>query len=285
MALSFLVLGVARDCQKTMRGTVAAISQLLPPKSSVSIFIVESDSKDGTVETMSALRRENPSFDFLSLGHLAHTEPDRIRRIAHCRNFYLERLDKDLLEGQEYDYVVVADFDGVNSRIQTTELIETVLSQAKIVCANQRGRYYDILALRKSGWVEEDLRVTNNREVSKGVDPLVSQLRNVAGKQIKISRNMENIAVDSAFGGLAIYPLKAIAGLRYSTELLAPGIYECEHVSLNNQVRARGYTLEIVSGLQNSGSRVHTLLAFLPIRLMALAAGTIRGLLQGLKRG
>jgi glycosyltransferase involved in cell wall biosynthesis len=272
MELSFLVLGVAKNCQKTLRRTVAAVSKLLPPNSLVSIFVVESDSKDGTVELMKALRRENPSFDFLSLGSLELTEPDRIRRIAYCRNAYLDQLDQARLEGKQYDYVVVADFDGVNSKLQTLEPMDAVLSDSKVVCANQIGRYYDILALRKSGWVDEDYRVTNSRSVAQGSNPILCHLRNVSGKQIKISRFAKNIEVESAFGGLSIYPVKAIAGLRYSAELLRTGVYECEHVSLNKQVRQRGYAIEIVPGLQNSGSRRHTFLTFLPISGLAFAA-------------
>lgn len=280
MGLSFLVLGLARDCQRTLRQTVSAIHEFLPPDSLISMYLVESDSKDQTLETMKVLREEDTSFNFISLGNLAEAEPDRILRITQCRNSYLEHLDQVLVGGEHYDFVLVADFDGVNTSIRAAESIDRLLSQSTVICANQRGRYYDILALRKTGWVEEDYRVTNNLNATRGIDPLVSQLRSVFSKQIRISPSSDNIEVESAFGGLAIYPLKAISGLRYSAKLLAPGVYECEHVSINRQVRQRGYAIEIAPSLQNKGSLCHTFFSLPPLRFLALAAGSLRGLFR-----
>jgi glycosyltransferase involved in cell wall biosynthesis len=284
MNQSFLIVGVAKNCKKTLAKTLDSIYRVLPRGSSKFVFIVESDSTDDTIGVLTALKSRDPNVEFVSLGNLSSTEPDRIRRIATCRNVYLEKLESMLSTGQKIDFIVIADLDGVNSRIYARCSIEKLLSESKVISANQRSRYYDILALRKQGWVEEDYRISSFTEVSLGKDPLVAYIHNVSMKQRKIRWSSPNIPVDSAFGGLAFYPSRAVSGLRYAPQRLSPDIYECEHVSLNSLVRQRGFGIEIAPSLQNSGSFKHTQLAFAPFRDVALLAGLFRKVIQGLRK-
>ena len=278
MNQSFLIVGVARDCKRTLARSLESIYRFLPNGSSRTVFIVESDSTDDTAGILTSLKAKDRRIDFVSLGNLESQESDRIRRIAKCRNTYMEKLDKLLAAGQTIDFVVVADLDGVNSKVSLDEPIEELLSESKVICTNQRYRYYDVLALRKQGWVEEDYRMLITKEISSDQDPLIAYIQNVSNKQVKIHYSSPNISVESAFGGLAIYPARAVAGLRYSPEQLSPGIHECEHVSLNGLVKRRGFEMEITSSLRNSGSYRHTLLAFAPFKVMGLLAGFTRKL-------
>jgi hypothetical protein len=244
---------------------------------------VESDSTDDTAGLLTSLKARDRRIDFVSLGNLESQESDRIRRIAKCRNTYMEKLDELLAAGQTIDFVVVADLDGVNSKVSLGEPIEELISESKVICTNQRSRYYDILALRKLGWVEEDYRMLNCREISSGQDPLIAYIHNVSNKQLKIHYSSPSIPVESAFGGLALYPSRALAGLRYSPELLSPGINECEHVSLHGLVKRRGFEIEISPSLRNSGSLRHTLLAFAPLKVLGLLAGFTRKLVSSFR--
>jgi hypothetical protein len=276
---SFLVVGVARNCKKSISKTLKATRALLGPDSSVSFFIVESDSSDGTLETLEKLKIAEPQLNFTSLGNLAASQPDRIQRIATCRNVYLEHLESLVQAGTNPDFVVIADFDGVNRRVSKTVANEELFSPSKVVCANQFGAYYDILALRKPGWVEEDFRLTVKREVSQGTESLKSYIRNVSVKQRRIDPKSPRIQVESAFGGLAIYPSISLVGLRYKPALLVEDIYECEHVSLNLGVRRRGFDIEIQPGLQNSGALAHTILTFLPMKVLAFILVALRSII------
>jgi hypothetical protein len=282
MDASFLVVGIARDCQKTIGKTISAITGLLPPSSPTDFFIVESDSKDGTVEEITRLQIANPNLGFASLGALSSKIPDRILRIVECRNAYMSYIDEQLASGKHYDYVVVADLDGVNLKVRSRRPLSELLSLSRVICSSQRGRYYDILALRKEGWVDKDWRLAIRFEVSQGIDRLTSYLKNVSRKQIRLKWTMSNITVESAYGGLAVYPLEAIAGLRYSAEKLTSDIYECEHVALNLEVRNRGYVVEIAPSLKNSGSLAHSLLAYQPLRFLAFTFGSLRQILNTL---
>jgi hypothetical protein len=93
-----------------------------------------------------------PGFRFASLGQLQPTIPGRTDRIAHCRNRYLQ----EIAENPEYadiDFVVVADFDNLNTLVSAKSFRSCFKRQDWDVCtANQRGPYYDIFALRHPTW-------------------------------------------------------------------------------------------------------------------------------------
>jgi hypothetical protein len=277
---TFLVTGIARDCEKSIRKTLKSIKSLLGSDASISYFIVESDSTDRTLKTLESTKAVEQDFHFISLGNLVGSVPDRIQRIAICRNSYLEHLDQLAKSGANPDYVVIADFDGVNNRISNIHSSTTLFSQSKVVCANQFGAYYDILALRKTGWVEEDYRLAVRRDISRGAGNIEAYIKNVSANQRKIHRTSPTIQVESAFGGLAIYPATALAGVRYTPALIGTNLYECEHVSLNSEVRNRGYDIEIQPGLQNIGAIAHTILTFRLAKVLVLTLSALKKLIS-----
>jgi hypothetical protein len=160
--------------------------------------------------------------------------------------------------GRKFDYLVVADFDGINSRISQPRTIEELFSGDTIVSANQSGHYYDILALRAPSWVEEDYRISMIK-TRDGNDPLAGVLEFVSSKQRRISKSEPPIKVSSAFGGLAIYPVPLLDGCRYEPTELSPNIWECEHVGFNARALRNGGQMIILPALRNRGSLRHTL--------------------------
>jgi hypothetical protein len=163
--------------------------------------------------------------------------------------------------GARIDYLLVADLDGVNLKISLPPTMEIPLSSDTVVFANQKGHYYDILALRASSWVEEDYRMSILQD-PKSRDPFTGFLKFVSSKQRRILKNEPPIKVLSAFGGLAIYPVRLLDGCLYEPNELSPDIWECEHVGFNACALRNGGQLIILPSLRNRGSFRHTLFAY-----------------------
>lgn len=258
--IKVLITGLTRNCRTTLVPSMNQLQILFGLDVSLSYFLVESDSSDGTRQLLGRIAGENARFHYKSLGDLVPKIPNRIQRIAYCRNEYLSYLWDQLESGTNIDYVVVADFDGVNSRISPPHTAKQLFSPETIVSANQRGPYYDILALRASAWIDEDYRISIKKDM-KNWNRLTGFLNFVSLKQRRISKNETPIQVSSAFGGLTIYPTHLLDGCKYEPTELAPGIWECEHVGFNARVLKNGGRIIIRPNLRNRGPLAHTLFA------------------------
>jgi hypothetical protein len=270
MRNKILVVGTVRNCSKSIRRVVRSLErELLAAGREPQFFLVESDSEDNTLDKLNALSKSKANFRFTSLGNLRTSIPDRLQRIAACRNVYLQELERLNAEEFQFSHLVVADFDEVNFRIRIPRNGDWLFSDESVFTSNQLGRYYDILALRASGWVEEDYRISIKRLQAGGSSLLRAYLKAVSQKQLKIPHSSRAFEVQSAFGGLAVYPAKVLVSLRYVPELIGEGLYECEHVSLSKSIRNRGTKIQIAPGLRNSGSFRHAF-ASNPFVLMIL---------------
>ena len=259
MSKKVLVVGAVRNCSTKLRKVVRRIEkELLAVGREPEFFIVESDSDDGTVEQLMGLAKRKSNFRFVTLGILRLKIPERIQRIAFCRNVYLEELERLNQTEGKFDHLVVADFDEVNFRIQFPRNSDWIFSDKSIFTANQFGRYYDILALRADGWVEEDYRLSMQQLVNAGARPLQAFLQAVSHKQVHIKPGTSAFEVHSAFGGLAIYPARVLEGLRYAPKALTETLYECEHVELSKAIASRGGRIMIAPNMINKGSLRHT---------------------------
>jgi hypothetical protein len=260
--IKILIAGLARNCRTTLVPSMGQLENLFGPDVSLSFFLVESDSIDGTQQLLEKLSREIPRFNHKALGNLELEIPNRILRITHCRNQYLRYLRDQLTSGNRIEYLVVADFDGVNSRISPPQTVEKLFSRDTIVSANQKGRYYDILALRASSWVEEDYRTSISNDPHNR-NRFTGYLNFVSSKQRRISKNNPPIKVESAFGGLAIYPIHLLDGCKYEPKELSSGVWECEHVGFNAQALKNGGKMIILPSLRNKSPLAHTFFSFL----------------------
>jgi hypothetical protein len=188
----------------------------------------------------------------------------------------LEELERLNVGGERFHHLVVADFDEVNSKVQFPRNSGWLFSDESVFATNQFARYYDILALRAEGWVEEDYRVSTKRFLADGIRPVRAYLKAVAQKQVRIRSSIRAFEVQSAFGGLAIYPAKALEGIRYVPESLDGVLYECEHVSLSKSLRARGTKIMIAPSLKNKGSLRHTFASNPVVLFILRALSTLR---------
>lgn len=252
-----LVVGVARNCEKTLTKDISRLRESLKSCKALSWLVVESDSSDGTVNALRVLERDVPAFQFMSLGSLKQTIPIRTQRIARCRNAYLEQLKSNPLYS-DVDCVVVADLDGVNDLVTADGFASCWMRSEWGVCtANQKGPYYDIWALRHRLWSPTDCWRQYRFLVAHNAPKEAALWASTLTKMITIAETEEWIEVDSAFGGLGVYRRSVLDGVLYSG-LDEDGQEICEHVSLNNQIKSRGARIFINPRLINSARTDHT---------------------------
>ncbi len=248
---SILITGIARDCARTIRTDVERLASAFSVVRDIRWLIVESDSSDDTPAMLAAMQASIANFRAISLGTLRGDIPVRTERIAHCRNRYLEELQGDRYS--DVDYVVVSDLDGMN-RLLTQHGVLSAFARNDwdVCCANQRGPYYDILALRHSTWSPGDCLDQLRQLRAQGVGEEAALRIAIYSKMVRIPTNREWIEVDSAFGGLAIYRKAILAGASYRGTDDA-GASVCEHVALHASIRQRHGRIFINPALINSG--------------------------------
>ena len=257
------VLATVRNCEKTLGSSIGDIERFVGGQTVSQWFIVESDSEDKTVETLAQLSVEVSGFRFESLGALRHTVPDRVKRIAIARQRALETAAK-FIRGD--DFVIVADLDGITSSLQAGGFLRAThqLGSFDVVTANSKSFYYDILALRAKGWVEEDYRLTRQKLIDRGVSSFEAHNESLVKKQRRISHLAAPIEVQSAFGGIAIYSGKAFLAGEYESG----GSFECEHVGFHRQLTENGYRICIDPGLVVAPEWRHVALASPPLSFL-----------------
>lgn len=249
-----LVAGVIRNGGNRLRKSVRALDRALSSDFDIEYFVVESDSIDGTQDELRQIQCQKTNFGFTSLGHLQPSVPDRLQRLAICRNEYMRYFDENI---HKFEFLVVADLDGINMGLlpKALSFLKSFDGDYGGLFANQSGPYYDIGALRCKGWCERDPFSQLNDLVAAGVDFESAQSMAISSKMVRIRSSSRPIPVESAFGGLAIHPAAAVSGGRYST-----GTHnEVEIVEFNRDiVRKTGLPLFIIPSMLNSRYTEHT---------------------------
>lgn len=252
-----LIVGVARNIDRHVAAEIGALQSAFAGFTHRQWLIVESDSTDRTVEVLQAMGASMPGLRTLSLGHLRAQLPLRTDRIAHCRNRYLQEIDDNPLYAA-VQWVVVADLDGTNHLLDRNAVASCWRrGDWDVCCANQRGLYYDIWALRHPTWSPDDCWARYRQLVAQGTPRYAARWSAVYSRMRHIASDQPWIAVDSAFGGLAIYRRSVLSGVRYCG--VGPAGEEvCEHIALHAQLRARGHTIMLNPALLNLDESEHT---------------------------
>lgn len=253
--IKVVVVGIVKNCSKSLGPSILSISQALDPIPVNNWHFVESDSRDGTLKSLNYLRGRISGFTFDSLGSLSREIPERLERLAFCR----ERVRLWLATIEEKpDVVVVADMDGVATSLLQGELSRAFANHFRdfdVLTANTFGRYYDILALRRPGLVEQDYRETEEALLQSGENPFGAKYLALVQHQEKISPSNPPIAVRSAFGGLAAYKYECMTAASY----ISSNPEVCEHVTFHEKLVTQGFKIAIVPTLRIHGDRRHTI--------------------------
>jgi hypothetical protein len=264
-----LIVGTISNAEKNFMVDLRALKKALSSFEVVKYFLVESDSTDSTIEILNRCKSENDNFDFISLGTLKYSIPDRIERIRFCRNKYVEEIRRTH-PSQDWDFVIVADMDGMNRAISESAILDTLCSNKDWdgCFANQSFGYYDVFALRASNWLDENCFSTLNQ--LKTTKPFVSRFNSrylyfleafrhfdklrveaIYSKMWRIKPSEDWIRVNSAFGGLGIYRPQLFLDFDYSFQQLEPEIYS-EHLDFHSKCVADGADFFINPKLVNA---------------------------------
>jgi len=277
-----LLVGTVSNVALTIERELKVVLKALGSFNNIEIFLVESDSSDDTLEVLRKTQKKDPRLTFISKGRLSQHFPNRIERIAYCRNLYVEFIKKNL-EKSHWQYVAVADLDGMNKKLKRKAIdncFKTDINWDGIM-ANQKCGYYDIYALRAKNWVETDCFSELQKLKSSSPPPKVYQnnvvsfftnfnyydnLRNIAifSKMRVIPRSNRPIKVESAFGGFAIY--KSSVFLKSDYESLK--YKESEHVEFHRKLTNIGFNFFIRPDLINNNLNSYNISRFKAIRLL-----------------
>jgi hypothetical protein len=268
-----LIVGTVSNVASDFSSDYSQLLKAFSIYSSIDTFLVESDSTDSTLSVLNNYSASSGSFDFTSLGHLRESFPERISRIRECRNAYVKYIRENYAKFR-WDYVVVADLDGVNRKLD----LQGVQSSFHLnlnwvqISANQSFGYYDLLALRHPYWMPNDCLVELNWAKTTFLSDsnwpfrsLKARIKNdnfrkkyVYGKMYRINKTAQPIEVESAFGGLAIYKTHVFLEFDYSLGMTHDRS-ESEHVTLHRKMREKGYKLFINPRMINGGINDHNI--------------------------
>lgn len=246
---SVLIAGMARDVAPFVRGEIERLLHCTKDFKKVQVLVVESDSSDGTLQELDALKLDHFNFNYVSLGALSDTIKSRTERIAYCRNQVSRSLQENTLFS-DVDFVMLADLDGLNNLLTPQKIKQCwdVKQDWDGIFANQADHYYDIYALRHPDWSPHDCGAQQLRLESILGRTLAHHLA-VESKQICLSEKLDLIEVESAFGGFGIYKKAAfLSGAYIGSE---NGVDICEHVPFHSALRAHGHKLYINPALIN----------------------------------
>jgi hypothetical protein len=278
-----LVVGVLRNCAEKVNGDVLRLQSAMANAKQLHWLLIESDSTDSTPSELAKLQNDLDNFKYISLGHLITELPLRTQRISRCRNEYI----KEIRQSNAYkniDYVIVADFDGINTYL-TQRSIESCWERDNwdMCSANQRGPYYVVWALRHKYWSPNDCWAQYNffRTYKTNTEDNLSS--SVYSRMIELPANSNWIEVDSAFGGLAVYK-RSLFNLAEYAGLTDDGNEICEHVHFHAKLKQAGAKLFINPQLINAKYTGHTLPLRFSKSLMRKAKGVARRTLRTLGR-
>ena len=256
-SLNLLIVGLARNCAHVLESEINKISKSFECFGSLQWLIIESDSEDNTIQLLENLNKDN-HFNYLSLGRLSTNIPERTKRIAICRNVYVNQINKNP-KYSKIDYVAIVDLDGVNDLLNGTA-VETCWDfgvEWDACFANQLEAYYDIWALRHDVWSPNDCWAQVRHLVSFGMSAEKAISISVYDRMIEILPEKQPIKVNSAFGGLGIYKKDLFNEIFYSG-LNQYGQECCEHVAVHQSMVEKGAKLYIYPSLINGSLNEHS---------------------------
>lgn len=209
---SLYFVGLSKNCFKTLKKNIAFLEHFKAESEyKIHIFIIDSDSDDGTKQYCMKLKEDKIIDEFIEIDNLSVKYESRIKRLVICRNEGLKQIklnfkEPSLFLPMDMDMDLFKFMD--NSKFNY--LIKYFLnSEIDALFPFSLPYYYDIFALRKKGWVNRNN--VNKAEILKRTLILGSFFYNyfyIIRKQYSPNKfNSDLINVDSAFGGMAIYKI------------------------------------------------------------------------------
>jgi len=255
---SVIVVGIVKNISKSIRLDIENLGKSLSFFKEVHWFLVESGSSDNSKETLAELAQENANLNYRCIDIISDTENTRTENMAKARNEYLHYLHNgDNMN--KYSYVVVADFNLLNSQISRSSILSSwVRSDWDVVTANQSGPYYDIWALRHPFWSPNDCWQQHAFLRQYVKFPEIAMTYSMRSRMLNIPKNSEWINVDSAFGGLAIYKSKILKSESFYIGKNSQGQNICEHVPFHKFLTDAGAKIFVNPAMINARYTDHS---------------------------
>jgi hypothetical protein len=249
---TFFIVGLARNVSQSLLRDLRRIEDSFGHHTIMGWHIIESDSKDSTVEVLQNRCLEQSNFSFYSAGNLRLIIKERTERIAYCRNLYLDYIKENKISDL-VDYIVVVDFDGINNCLSQNSIAHCFEDlNWDALFPYQNNYYYDVYALRHKYWAPNDPFAQENFLVGAGISPYIARYFSlVLRKRIK-PNNSKRLKVDSAFGGIGIYRSHCFRILVRYSGMTDSGEQVCEHVNFHRQLNDSGMNLYIDFDFINS---------------------------------
>jgi hypothetical protein len=253
-----LVVGIVKNIEKTLKKDIKNIGNALSFFQEVHWFLVESDSSDNSKQTLLELKNANKNFFYTSIEILDKSYNFRTERLAIARNKYLSHI-RDRIDTNEFPYIVIADFNLLNSKLSMESVISSwSRTDWDVVTANQSSRYYDIWALRHPLWSPNDCWEQHEFLKKYIKTPEIVNSYSLRSRMFKLPKDSDWIAVDSAFGGFAIYRSSFLLNDVYYEGKNDVGNMICEHVPFNRKIKELGARIFINTNLINAHYTDHS---------------------------
>ncbi|PKN76230.1 MAG: hypothetical protein CVU52_05625 [Deltaproteobacteria bacterium HGW-Deltaproteobacteria-10] len=215
-----VICGLTRDDAPILPLTIARVEKTGGFFRDYRVIVYENDSQDGTLDILKRWEAANPRVKILteSIWGTELMQLGRTAKLAYFRNRYLQ-LVKESDKYADCDFVIVADMDlkggWSNDGIATSFFRSDwdMVAANSIGYHNLRRTYYDMFALLPKTIFKTGL------------------VYKIFGEGWQLHRGDPFIAIQSGFGGLALYRREAIVARQYSG--VVNGARVCEHVSLN----------------------------------------------------
>lgn len=239
--------GTVRNAENYIQGALENIEKCGQKFNTFSVVIYENDSNDKTRDILLQNKRDN--YHYLFEDNVP--EGRRTMRLANGRNRILQKV-KEINSNNQYTYLIMLDLDDVNASGEYVKSIDSCfqhdITTWDVLTGNQRGKYYDLWALRQKGYIEYD--VLRELDTLSPEDETYHKFHNIIDNT-HFDKSADLIEVDSAFGGIAVYRLAAIQNCEYVGEHLNdeyPDHSEhCEHVEFHKCIKKNGGKMYINS--------------------------------------
>ncbi len=237
---SLLIMGTARNIEPFIHPLKQSLETIIRSVPDYNLIIVESNSSDNSLSLLQNWCSQDKRRHVIGLGQL--TEPERTKRIAHCRNEYMKYANQyDLFK--KHAYTLIIDLDDVlqiesNFKQQLESCFER--HDWDVLASNRRSKYYDIWALRSKelGITFDCWEMVNTNQMT--VQDAVARFQKI------IPIDHPWIKVESAFGGMVLCKSESIQYRIYN------GDNGCEHVPF-----FKGLVMYINPKLISGSSSVH----------------------------
>ncbi len=259
---SAVFVGLARDCATQLPFVLDNIHLMAGFFAETAFIFAENDSQDATAEILGVFAAHRQDCHILTFDGIGQSLPQRTRRFAYLRNRCIAfiRADKRL---RGFDYLIVLDMDDVNrdplDPVAIVKAFEFLGSRDEIagVFPNCRGIYYDMWTLREPKLCPGDVFEQQlDYVLAHQVDDLTAYNKIFVPRLFTLPEDAPPLAVNSAFGGLAIYKLRYALKAEYKgfkpKEIVQAGARHqirfqvCEHVAFNGDIMRQGGKLYIL---------------------------------------